>query len=469
MTTRAPSRIAGAFCALVDAAPSAAAVIDGMSGRVSTRRDLLRRSEEIAAELELHDVGAGELVAVQLENSLDFLAVFLACLARRATLVPLDRDARDTEVATILHHFGIRALVFRNATGSAEQLPAITIREIEPRRLPAEPYIALLKLTSGSTGRPKGILASEDNLVADARNICSSMGIEPGDLNLGAIPFSHSYGFSNLVTPLLLQGTAIVATNQYLPLSLVELANRYGCSVFPGIPMIFDHLSQLPKSDGELTPVRTFISAGAPLAPSVSMRFRERFGRDIHSFYGCSECGGIAYDREGGSVERGSVGKAMDGVTLTLAEGRLVIESEAVTQGYLLGGEEESPVFWRGVFLSDDLARWSEQGELELTGRIGDLINTAGKKVNPREIEQILLQMNGIREAKVWGEAAGARGQVVAAAIVAGPEITREQIRDFCRLHLSSHKIPRILKLLEQMPLDERGKFKRSALQAIEG
>jgi acyl-CoA synthetase (AMP-forming)/AMP-acid ligase II len=105
--------------------------------------------------------------------------------------------------------------------------------------------------------------------------------------------------------------------------------------------------------------------------------------------------------------------------------------------------------------------------EIALTGRASDLINIAGKKVNPREIEQVILQIDGVRQAKVYGEPAGARGEVVAAAVVADPDVTREQIRAFCRARLSLHKVPRIVKLIEQIPVDERGKVRRSALAEL--
>jgi long-chain acyl-CoA synthetase len=409
-------------------------------------------------------VGQRDLVALQLPNSVDFLATFAAVLETGAVAVAIDRDATQSEVAAVLRHFGVRALVYR-ATRSGI--------EISPRDgaapLAHTERIPLVKLTSGSSGLPKGILTSEANLVADCRNICSSMDIRESDLNLGAIPFSHSYGFSNVVTPLLLQGTPVVATNQYLPLSLLEIANRFGCTVFPGIPMIFDHLARTPRSDGSFESVRTFLSAGAPLREHVSRAFRERFGAQIHSFYGCSECGGIAYDREGASVERGSVGTPMEGVAIEIEPdtGRVVVLSDAVAHGYAFGSEEED---WRFVgrrYTTDDLARLDARAGLELTGRIGDVLNVAGKKVNPREVEQVILQMPAVREAKVYGESAGARGVVVAVAIVGDPGLTRDSIREFCRAHLSSWKVPRVIKILDQLPLDERGKIKKTLLAEL--
>ena len=400
------------FLSLVNAAPSAVALIDGQTGEITTREALLTRARQLA-----RGIRPGEAVPVQLPNSVDFVATFLATLERGAAMVPIDRG----EVGPI-------------------------------GRIGPLGHIGLIKLTSGSSGAPKGIVTTEANLIADCRNICSSMGIAPDDINLGAIPFSHSYGFSNLVTPLILQGTPVVFSNDYLPQSLIEIANRYRCTVAPLIPMVFAHLAT--TSHGAFESVRTFISAGAPLPATTSRKFRERFGIDIHSFYGCSECGGIAYDRAGGAVERGTVGTALDGVTLETDGARLIVRSAAVAAEF------------HGTFITDDLAEMRD-GEVALTGRASDLINTAGKKVNPREVEAVILQIDGVREAKVYGEPAGARGEVVAAAIVATPDVTRELVREFCRARMSLHKVPRIVKLIDAMPVDERGKVKRAALAAL--
>ena len=427
------------FTSLVHEAPDAPALIDGTTGFVTTRGMLLARAGEIAAQLAASGVRPRSGFAIQLPNSVEFVATFLAAVKLDLVVFLIDRDATGNEVAAIHRHFGIG----------------------RPANVP--PDARLVKLTSGSTAMPKGIVTTEANLVADCTNICVTMGIEPDDINLGAIPFSHSYGFSNLVMPLLVQGTPVVVSNDYLPQSLVELANAHRCTVAPLIPMVFEHLAT--AAHGSFETVRTFISAGAPLPASTSRKFRERFGIDIHSFYGCSECGGITYDRRGGAVERGTVGGALAGVTLTTEERRLSIRSGSVAAGYLFDASTFQP-FAGGAFVSDDLVE-ERDGEVAVIGRASDLINTAGKKVNPREVEAVLLQIDGVTEAKVYGEPAGARGEVVAAAIVATPDVTRELVREFCRARLSLHKVPRIVKLIDRMPVDERGKVKRAALAAL--
>jgi acyl-CoA synthetase (AMP-forming)/AMP-acid ligase II len=439
------------FLALRTAAPEAVAIIDGETGKVTSRAQLASRIDELAARFD--EVRAGDLVAIKLPNSVDLIAAFGAVLKNKLVAILIDRDATDAEVGNVLSHFNARGVIHRNR---------FTTRAAVRPNLPDN--ARLIKLTSGSTGMPKGIVATEANLLADCINICATMDIRPHDINLGAIPMSHSYGFSNLVTPLLVQGTAVVISNDYLPQSVVNLCNRFSCTVAPLIPMVFDHL--ITAGDGEFKTVRTFLSAGAPLPPAVSRKFRERFAIPIHTFYGCSECGGITYDREGAAVERGTVGRAMENVTLSSKRGRLIVRGDNVALGYLHDATTFQP-FDDGVFVTDDLIDVRENGEIAITGRASELINTAGKKVNPREVEQVLLQMDGVREAKVYGEPAGARGDVVAAAVVASPDITREQIRAWCLAHLSPHKVPRIVKLIESIPVDERGKVKRAALARL--
>lgn len=424
------------FVSLASLSPNAPAVIETASGRIITRAALLARAEELS-----RGIGEGELVILQQPNSAEFIALFLAVVRKGAVAVLVDRDAADAEVVAIRNQFGVG----RRSTALPENARVI-------------------KLTSGSTGRPRGIVTSEENLLADCASICATMGIGAEDVNFGAIPLSHSYGFSNLVMPLLSQGTPVVISNDYLPQSIIEYCNRHHCTVLPGIPMMFEHL--VTAARGDFTSVRTCISAGAPLSASTSRRFRERFGMPIHSFYGCSECGGITYDGAGAAAERNSVGNAMQGVTLSTRGARLVVRSGAVALGYLHDAHSFQPLS-RHRFVTDDLVSIREDGEVTLTGRASDLINTAGKKVNPREVEHLILQIDGVREAKVYGEAAGARGEVVAAAVVARPDITREQVRAFCRARLAAHKVPRIIKLIEEIPVDERGKIRRSALAAL--
>src|SRR5260370_21572328 len=340
------------FGSLAAAAPGMPAIIEATSGEVTTRGDLLARAVALAA-----GIREGELLPVQMPNSVDLVATILAVMRQRAIAMLIDRDAADAEVGRITAHFG---------------------------RHPKLPQGArVIQLASGSTGRPRGIITTEENLLADSENICRSMGIGTGDVNFGAIPLSHSYGFSNLVTPLITQGTALVISNSYLPQTIIDFCNRYQCTILPGIPMIFDHLASTDRADGNFETVRVFISAVAPLPSSTSRRFRERFVSSIPSFYGCSECGGITYDREGAAVERGTVRRAMDGVTLSMRGGRLVVHSLAAASGYLHDASSFA-AFEQGKFVTDDVVEMRD-GEIALTGRVREPSTIPDTHDNPRE------------------------------------------------------------------------------------
>src|SRR5256885_14644153 len=145
------------------------------------------------------------------------------------------------------------------------------------------------------------------------------MDISDDDLNFGVIPFSRSYGFSNLLTPLMARGVPIVVSRDRTPRAVLADLARTGATVFPGTPAFYQAFCDI----GDVPPLpklRLCISAGAPLSSAVAKKFFEKFKQPIHSFYGASECGGICYDREGGSDIEGFVGQPMRGVEVELVD-----------------------------------------------------------------------------------------------------------------------------------------------------
>src|SRR5207248_4751138 len=152
------------FLALAAAAPDAPALVAGDA--VVTRADLLDAARAMGERFAAGGLREGDLVGVQLPNSVDFVAAFVAALERKLVMVPIDRDATETEVGAILSHFAIKGLLYRR-DGGAE----LTTRVVSERAA-VPPEARLIKTTSGSTGAPKGIVASAENLLADCLNIC---------------------------------------------------------------------------------------------------------------------------------------------------------------------------------------------------------------------------------------------------------------------------------------------------------
>ena len=157
--------------------------------------------------------------------------------------------------------------------------------------------------------------------MADCDNICQTMGLREDDLNYGVVSFAHSYGFSNLITPLLCHGIPLVVASDVLPNALASGFAASGATVFPGVPAIFRALAVGAVSENAL---RLCISAGAPLPRDVALRFFENWGLKLHSLYGSSECGGICYDSsQEADVPAGYVGPPLKNVEVSGGGGGL--------------------------------------------------------------------------------------------------------------------------------------------------
>jgi acyl-CoA synthetase (AMP-forming)/AMP-acid ligase II len=441
---------------------------------------LSRAAGGVLAELHLARLAPGTAVGLATANGPGFLASVLAL--RRAGLAVLLLDARtpDAEALRILDSLGASALL-RCPTGwpfGPEDWILTTTTTPERGPSPA----AFIKLTSGSTGTPRGIATPSEALMADDDALIASMGLGPADRFLATIPLSHSYGLSSLALPALVRGTLLVIPEEGSVYDPFVTAARMQATFYPSVPAYLDALVRMSEPPPRPECLRLVITAGAPLAAATSVRFRERFGAPIHVFYGSSECGGICYDREGGAAERGTVGSPVEGVRVTLEPidpengeangeecgrgiGMVAVESPSVSLGYLPEPDER---LGNGRFRAGDLGFW-RHGELALRGRLDDVVNVKGKKVDPREVEGVLCQLAGVDEAVVLGvSCAGRSGELLRAVVACLPgRLTAEEVVAWCRAHLSAHKVPRSVILVEALPRNARGKLDRSALLAL--
>jgi long-chain acyl-CoA synthetase len=417
----------------------------------------------------------GAVVGLAAANGPGFLASLLAL--RRAGLAALLLDAQTPgpEALRILGALGASALL-RCPEGWPQgprdwslQFPG-TGPGTTPR---TATDAAVVKLTSGSTGTPRGIAVSSAALLADDAALTATMGLSAEDRLLTAIPLSHSYGLSSLALPALVRGAVLATPEESGVYDPLATAARTGATFFPTVPAYLDALARMSDPPPRPPSLRLVITAGAPLSAVTSARFRAAFGLPVHVFYGSSECGGICYDREGGAAERGTVGSPVEDVRVVLetagpedAGGRVTVESAAVASGYLPDPDEER--LSDGRFRAGDLAVW-QAGELALRGRVDDLVNIKGKKVNPREVEAILAGLAGVDEAVVLGIPLGCRGEVLRAVVACRPgSLTAGEVVAWCRSHLSAHKVPRSVILVPALPRNPRGKLDRPALLALE-
>src|SRR5438034_3920374 len=420
--------------------------------------------EECACEFEddFEVFPPGRVIAIQIGNHEDWPPLLIACLRRQLVVLPLEESINAHQRDAALRLCNATAVVSAVPSGPAPKISRLRTADITATwdRTPS-----LLKLTSGTTDAPRAIRFGSQQLLADCNQICDTMGISDADLNFGVIPISHSYGFSNLLTPLIVRGVPMVVSRDGTPRAVLADLARTGATVFPGMPLFYQAFSEMDDIPA-LPKLRLCISAGAPLPVSVAKKFREKFGLPIHSFYGASECGGICYDRDATNEVEGFVGQPMKGVDVELVDptassSQIRVRSAAVGDGYFPERDEEK--LSGEIFVPDDLLAHDGAG-FRIVGRISDVINVAGKKVNPADVEAYLLRFSGVRQAVVFGRQSALRNEEVTACIVASPHVTESDLLRFCWHGLSPSQVPKQIFIVDAIPTNERGKISRRDL-----
>jgi len=303
------------------------------------------------------------------------------------------------------------------------------------------------------------IAFTASQLMADAESVVATMGLRPDWPNVGVISLAHSYGFSNLVLPLLLHGIPLIL----VPAPLPELVKRAAAlernvtlAAVPALWRTWHDADAIPSS------VRLAITAGAPLPLALEQSVFALRGLKIHNFYGSSECGGIAYDATAGPrTESSCVGAPMKGVSLSLAEdGCLEVRSPAVGMTYW---PEPSPNLGNGVFRTGDLAEIS-YGLVYLRGRATDQINVAGRKVSPETIERALMSHPAVADCLVFGAPVddAQRSEIIVACVVAGPGGDEIQLRQYLLERLPAWQVPREWWWVDSLGTNSRGKLSRA-------
>jgi len=317
---------------------------------------------------------------------------------------------------------------------------------------------AHLKLTSSTTGPARMIGLSGDQMAADAGQIVATMGLHEDSPNLGVISLAHSYGFSNLVLPLLLHGIPLILLPSAFPAAVFQEASQWSDVSLPAVPALWQAWAnggKLPSS------IRLAISAGAPLPVELERLLFERDGIKVHNFLGASECGGIAYDRTAEPRSDWAVaGTAMEGVQLHIADdGCLEVQSPSVADTYYPDSDDR---LGGGIYRSGDLAEIAPSGQIRLLGRSTDLINVAGRKVGPETIEVQIREHPAVADVLIFSvPEAGGRNEAIVAAVALTHPVSEMELRDFLARSLPSWQLPRRWWFLDEIPADVRGKRSR--------
>jgi amino acid adenylation domain-containing protein len=476
-----------------------------------------RLANQLARALDRRGVRRGDRVAILGEQRIESVIAVWATLKLGAVFMVVSRDVKEDKLAYILRDSGARALItsarlsplvaaagtkttdlaaviaFGGApprlrgVSSDRWAEAIAAEDEGPvRSASIDQDLASIIYTSGSTGEPKGVMLTHANMLAAATSITGYLGMREDDVVLDALPLAFDYGLYQVLMAARVGATVILEDGFTFPSAVLETVEREGVTTFPGVPTMFAILLQMKEISHDLSRVRCVTNTAAALPPAHLAALRKIFPEArIFSMYGLTECKRCTYlPPEDLERKPGSVGLAIPNTELWLEDpsgrrldpgevGELVIRGATVMRGYWRKPEatearlRPGPIPGERVLHTGDLCKLDEEGYLYFVARMDDVIKSRGEKVAPREVEDALYALTGVREAAVIGVPDPILGQAVKAFVVVDPALgySEGDIVAHCRARLEPFMVPRLVELCEALPRTDTGKIKKSGLR----
>jgi acyl transferase domain-containing protein/acyl-CoA synthetase (AMP-forming)/AMP-acid ligase II/acyl carrier protein len=345
----------------------------------------------------------------------------------------------------------------------------------------------LVQFSSGSTGLSKQVRRSQRNLVEEAKNFTTAAKITDTDRVLCLVPMHHAHGLGNGLLAALFSGATLVidqldssSPSRSRCEAILRLLADQRISVFPGVPFLFEALSHTPEAIAvDLSALRLCFSAGNTLPKSVFDRFLARFDIAVRQLYGCTEAGSVSMNIDADPAAHWNcVGEALGSVRVTIitddggavrpgVEGNVRVRSPALCSGYFGDAAATAGAFSDGAFMTGDLGTMDDQGRLFITGRRKKIIDAGGYKIDPAEVEAVLLLHEKVAEAVVVGLPALDHTELVKAVVVLKGDCTRDAILRHCGERLASYKVPAIVEFVDAIPKSALGKVLRGPLMEV--
>ncbi len=452
-------------------------------------KKLYDSSLSLAARLQ-RDVGQNKHIVLISVNNLFFLTAYLAIIKSGNICIPLDPNI-EKENFEYINELTKPALIF--LTRDLEK--KLTLQKeicIFPDSLPDEHEkgiwlsgsqfdqegCAEIIFTSGSTGKPKGVMISHKNLIANTSSIVEYLNLSQDDRMLVVLPFYYCYGLSLLHTHLRVGGS-IVFNNSFIFLgSIIKDLKEYKCTGFAGVPSHFQIL--LRKSDSfketKFPDLKYVTQAGGKLPPIFIDEFRNSFPDvTFYVMYGQTEATArLSYlPPELYEQKKGSMGKGIPGVELRVINekgknvkpgenGEVVARGNNIMIGYFADEEGTRNTLRDGWLFTGDLGTVDNDGYIYLTARKKEIIKVRGKRISPKEIEAVILELPEVIDCSIEGIEDEIEGEMLKATVVVRKEaknnLTAESIMKHCSRYLALYKIPQVYDLKEELTISATGK-----------
>jgi len=443
-------------------------------------------------------------IGIMLPPSGAFPMTLLGTWLLGRTAVPLNYLLRENELRHVIQDSGIdtiftvRKLV--EAVGCdhvfPEDVQVVFIDEINfggiPRpRLPGRIHddeCTVILYTSGTSGKPKGVMLTEKNLLTEVRAIDAAAKNLKIETFLGVLPQFHSFGLTALTLWPLYRGNKVVYSARFVPRKLHQLICKHRPNVFFGVPAMFNAMLSLKKGEPkDFESLQFSVAGGEPLPLSVTENLKERFNLDIYEGYGLTETAPVSNCNTPGKAKLGTVGKALPGIRNVIVDddgnqlgpnqdGEILIVGENIMKGYYNLPELTREVITEieldakrvRAFKSGDIGNLDDEGFLSITGRKKEMLIVSGENVFPREIEDVLNQHESIHAAAIIGIKSDTRGELPLAFVELneGYELDEQALKTFLREHIAPFKVPKEIRVIEQLPRSPTGKILRRELSA---
>lgn len=428
---------------------------------------LMEIVDNIAKELEGLGIGAGQRIGLLFPNSIAYIAITYALWKLDAAVMPVDKELKESEIEKIIKTMGLAAMIsFTDIDGGIrkscveigtvyyfKRFPPVT------RSSRSGKHVAFIRFTSGTTGTCKGVVLTHEKIIQRIYCVNKVLDIDSKDAILWFLPMAHH--FVSTIILYLSKGAAIVLVNGPWTGSVLKMANRFKATILYASPFHYSLLANDPS--GLMLPdVRLAISTTMHLPDAIYKKFVDRYGISIVQAYGIIEIGLICINTASPAEKSGSVGKVLPDYEIKIQQnaesyirgrqsGEIFFRGPGFFDAYFDPWIDAGALMVDGWFETGDIGWIDDEGYVYICGRKNDVINKAGMKVFPLEIEDQLNSHPGISECCVYGIPHERQGEMIAADIVldTGEKILTEfDIKAYCDQKMASYKIPEVIRIV---------------------
>ena len=469
------------------------------------------QANKIATWMLKNGIRQGDRVALFMENRLEYVISYYAVLKTGAVVVPLSYDLKPGGLFPLIEEIeptfiivsekykkyfekqdsytvGLRALIISGSETKWEKnhLQIISWEEILDSKEGAElnekideSSLATIIYTSGSTGKPKGVMLSHKNIVANIHSICQYLKLTDHDIQLVVLPFYYVFGKSLLNTLFAVGGSIVINNKIAYPAAVIKQMISEKVTGFSGVPSTYAFLlnhSSFEHHRGSLSHLRYCTQAGGhmPLKTKKKLRHALPDHTDIYIMYGATEASArLTYlSPEQYEKKPDSIGQPIPGVKINIIDpagkyvsqgqtGELVAAGDNIMMGYWKDPETTEKVLDnQGNYHTGDMGYMDSIGDFFLTGRKDRQLKVKGNRVNPKEIEDVLLDMEPVLEAAVFGMEDEEWGNKIAAVISLNDKKTSlDSIIKQCTEKMPKYKVPSVIKIENVLPKYSNGKI----------